>query len=94
MSEGAPVSPLWFVLPAVVAVNLPFGWWREGLRKFSLPWLVAVHAPVPLVVGLRIASGLGWQLATFPWFLLAYFTGQFLGARLRRRFRPAKKAAA
>jgi hypothetical protein len=82
------VNPLWFVLPAVVLINLPFGWWRGGVRKFSFSWFVAVHAPVPLVAGVRILSGLGWHLATFPFFVAAYFLGQIAGARLRRRLRP------
>ena len=41
---------------AVFFLNLPFGFWRAGVRKFSLPWFLAVHAPIPLVVGLRLGS--------------------------------------
>jgi hypothetical protein len=64
-------------------INLPFGYWRAGLRKLSIPWFVAVHAAVPLVVGLRVASGLGWRLSTIPLMVGAYFTGQFLGGKAR-----------
>lgn len=67
----------------VLVLNLPFGFWRAGVRKFTLPWFVAVHAPVPLVVGVRILLGLGWQLATLPILVGAFFTGQFLGGKLR-----------
>lgn len=80
---------LWIVAVAVVLLNLPFGFWRAGVRRFSPAWFVAVHAPVPLVVGLRYLSGLGFQWSTFPLIVTGYFTGQFLGGRLRRRFRPA-----
>lgn len=68
---------------AIFVVNLPFGWWRAGLRKFSMPWFLAIHAPVPLVVALRWAAEVppGWQ--TLPLFVAAYFAGQFAGARLR-----------
>jgi hypothetical protein len=66
-------------------VNLPFGWWRAGLRKFSLAWYVAVHAAVPAVIGLRLALGLQFRWETLPVFLLAYFGGQYLGSRWRRR---------
>jgi hypothetical protein len=69
----------------VALLNLPFGYWRAGTRKFSVAWFVAVHAPVPLVVGLRLAFGLGFRAATVPALVAAYFAGQFLGGRLRRR---------
>jgi hypothetical protein len=45
-------------------MNLPFGFWRAGARRFTLPWFLAVHAPVPLVVGVRALAGLGWRLTT------------------------------
>ncbi len=70
---------------AVLALNLPFGFWRAGVVRFSRSWLLAVHAPVPLVVAIRVLSGLGWHLITFPILVGAFFTGQFLGGRLRRR---------
>ncbi|MBS0393621.1 MAG: hypothetical protein JSR54_03300 [Proteobacteria bacterium] len=66
-------------------VNLPFGWWRAGVRKFSPAWFVAVHAAVPLVIGARLALGLPFRWAFVPLFAAAYFGGQALGARLRAR---------
>ena len=70
------------VAVAVFLVNLPFGFWRAGAARFSWRWFLAVHAPVPVVVGLRIASGLGWQLFTIPILLGAFFAGQLAGGRL------------
>ena len=64
--------------------NLPFGYWRAGLAKRSLPWIVAIHAPIPLVWLIRDLLGLDWRLATLPLFVGAYFLGQWLGGRLRR----------
>jgi hypothetical protein len=75
---------LWTVAVLVLLVNLPFGYWRSGVRKFSLQWFLAVHLPVPLVIGLRLVSGLGFQLATFPVIVGAFFAGQFLGGWTRR----------
>jgi len=72
---------------SVLALNLPFGFWRAGLRRFTPGWILAVHAPVPLVVGVRLVSGLGWHLATFPVLVGAFFTGQFVGGQLRARWR-------
>ncbi len=74
---------IWIIAAAIVVLNLPFGFWRAGVRKFSWQWFVAVHVPVPLAIGLRLASGLGWHLATLPLFVAAFFGGQFLGGRLR-----------
>jgi len=75
---------LWLVAGLILAVNLPFGFWRAGTRRFSLAWFVAVHGPVPIAVALRWASGLGFELVTLPLFVAAYFTGQLAGGRLRR----------
>jgi hypothetical protein len=70
---------------AILVLNLPFGYWRAGLRKLSAGWFLAIHAPVPLVVALRWGLGLPFRWSTLPLFVAAYFTGQALGARLRRR---------
>ena len=82
-------SVVWIVAGAILLVNVPFGFWRAGVRKFSFAWFVAVHAPVPIAIGLRFAVGLGFRLATLPIFIAAYFAGQMLGGRLRRRPIPA-----
>jgi hypothetical protein len=74
---------LLIALGLVCAVNLPFGYWRAGLVKRSLPWIVAIHAPIPLVWLIRAMLGLEWRLATLPVFVGAYFLGQWLGGRLR-----------
>jgi hypothetical protein len=76
--------PAWGLALVIVVLNLPFGYWRAGTRRFSLPWLLAVHFPVPIAVGLRMAAGMGWRLATLPVFVGAFFAGQFLGGSVRR----------
>ena len=68
---------------AVLVLNLPFGFWRAGTRKFSFAWFVAVHAPVPLVVGMRLLTGTRFSLRSVLLFAPAYLAGQFLGGRLR-----------
>jgi hypothetical protein len=68
----------------VLLINLPFGYWRAGARRFSLPWFLAVHLPVPPVVALRLSTGLGWHWTTFPALVGAFFAGQLLGGGLRR----------
>jgi hypothetical protein len=66
-------------------INVPFGYWRAGVRKFSVQWFVAVHAAVPMVIALRFALGLPFRWSLFPFFVAAYFGGQYAGSRLRPR---------
>jgi hypothetical protein len=68
----------------IILLNLPFGYWRSHTRRLSVPWFLAVHLPVPLVIGLRLFSGVGWHAVTFPLFVGSFFVGQFVGGRLRR----------
>ena len=75
---------LWVVAALVFLLNVPFGYWRGGVRKFSRQWFLAVHLPVTPVVTLRVLSGIGWEPVSFPVIIGAFFLGQFCGARLRR----------
>jgi hypothetical protein len=76
---------LWIVAAAVLFLNLPFGYWRAGASKFSVPWFLAVHVPVPAVIALRLMSGLGWRFITFPVLIGAFFAGQLLGGLCNRK---------
>lgn len=70
---------------AVLLLNIPFGYWRSGAPQFSRSWFLAVHVPVPIVIGLRLLIGVPWHVGNFL-FLIATFTlGQFTGGRLRGR---------
>ncbi len=68
------------VASIVILLNLPFGYWRANVKKFSRPWFLAVHVPVPFVIALRIFSGLGWHWTTFPIMIGAFFAGQLAGS--------------
>jgi hypothetical protein len=70
---------------AVLLVNIPFGYWRAGYRKLSPGWFTAIHLPVPLVIAMRWAAGVPFAWINLPFFVTAYFAGQTVGARLRRR---------
>ncbi len=86
LCERKPRQPyimnIWTVAIIVFVFNVPFGYWRASVRKFSLQWILSIHAPVPFVIMLRIFSGLGWQLVTFPVVVAAFFGGQFAGSRI------------
>jgi len=66
----------------VFVLNIPFGYWRANVRKFSLQWFLAIHIPVPIIVALRIFSGLGFAWYTYVSMILAFFLGQKLGGNI------------
>jgi len=70
------------IATAALGLNLPLGYAREGLRKFSLGWFVCVHLSVPLIAYLRLASHVSaWAI---PAFLACALLGQIAGGRVRR----------
>jgi hypothetical protein len=83
---------LFEVALAVVVLNIPFGFWRHGTRRFTLPWFLAVHLPVPVVISLRLLSTLGWRFATFPVLVASFFFGQFLGGKLHQLWKWRQNA--
>ena len=76
---------------ATLLINVPFGYWRESVRKFSPQWFIAVHAAVPAVIFMRLWGGIEWRVGVIAFFVLCYFAGQFVGARWRRRNQAAGK---
>jgi len=75
---------LWELATLILILNLPFGYWRVNVRKLSRQWFLSIHLPVPVVIALRILSGIGWVLISFPLLVGAFFSGQFLGGKLHR----------
>ncbi len=75
---------LW-VGAVIFVVNLPFGYWRSNTKPLTLVWALAVHLPVPFIVVLRLAAGLGWRLQYIIPMVLCFFAGQFTGGRIRGR---------
>jgi len=55
------------------------------VRKYSLQWILAIHLPVPAIIILRLFSGIGFELYTYPILIAAFFTGQLLGSKLYLR---------
>ena len=82
-------------LAIAFAVNLPLGFWRAGLRKYSWQWFLAIHLSIPVVVAVRI--GLGVPLWYIPLVIAVAAGGQLLGGMAGHRWRsrlslPQKKA--
>lgn len=69
----------------VFIFNIPFGYWRANVKKFSLQWILAIHLPVPFIIIARIYSNIGFELYTYPILVGSFFLGQFLGKYLYSR---------
>ena len=61
-------------------LNIPFGMWRASVRKFSLTWMVAVHASVPIIVALRLWLDVSYML--IPVLIAIAVLSQWVGSRL------------
>lgn len=83
---------LFFAAILVFVLNIPFGYWRSNVRKFSLQWILAIHLPVPIIVLLRETMQLGYHWTTYPIMIFAFFTGQSAGKLIYNYFscRPDK----
>jgi hypothetical protein len=75
---------LFFPFLLIFFLNIPFGYWRGGTRKFSLQWYLAIHLPIPFIVFIRIFFEYGWGYETYIVFILAFFLGQLAGKYIRK----------
>lgn len=73
---------LLLIASAVYLLNIPFGYWRERTKKFSLQWALSIHLPIPIIIVLRIYSGIGFKFITYPVLVGAFIMGQFTGSRI------------
>ena len=69
----------------VFVLNIPFGYWRANVRNFSLQWFLAIHIPVPFIIGLRLISGIGFGWYTYLFLVAGFFLGQRFGSLLMKR---------
>jgi len=64
------------------AINLPFGAWRQRTKRFTIPWFLAIHLPIPFIVLFRIYLGFSYIL--IPVLVLAALGGQIIGGKIKR----------
>lgn len=76
--------PVLVMVALVVLINIPFGYWRAGVRKFSLQWALAIHLPVLIAIAIRVLHEIPFEPATLVGTTIALFLGQSLGQRSRR----------
>lgn len=67
---------------AVFILNIPFGYWRAHVRRFSAQWFLAIHIPVPFIITMRILGHIGFAWYTYLFLVAAFFLGQQCGALL------------
>ncbi len=78
---------LFLISLVVLLVNIPFGYWRANVQRFTLQWFLAIHLPVIVVIVLRLVSHLGFAWFTYVVLVTAFFLGQRFGALIIRRVR-------
>jgi hypothetical protein len=74
------MSRLIIISTIVFLLNIPFGYWRANVKKFSAQWFLAIHIPVPFIVALRILSGIGFGWYTYLFLVGGFFLGQQFGS--------------
>lgn len=75
--------PLLLSSVGVLLINIPFGYWRSNVEKYSLQWVLAIHIPVPFIIIFRIMSQIGFHWSTYVFFVAAFFLGQMSGSKLQ-----------
>ncbi len=64
-------------------VSVPFGMLRMKFKKFSIPWFLMIHAPIPVSIIMRKIYELPFQYALI--FLLFSVTGQVIGSTIIKK---------
>jgi len=66
----------------VFLINIPFGYWRANVRRYSLQFFLAIHIPVLIIILFRILSSTGFEITTLFYTVPAFFLGQYAGSRI------------
>lgn len=66
-------------------INLPFGYWRGGVKKFSWQWFVAIHLPVVLLFFMRRWLEVERTWVTLPIMIVFFFAGQWVGKKWKQK---------
>lgn len=76
------ITAILILTGGAAVLNLPFGFYRPGVRKYSWRWFLAIHLPIPLLLVTRLALGVGWHI--IPFVFACALLGQLAGGLLRR----------
>ncbi len=81
---------VYIIASAVLLINVPFGYWRKSVRKFSFSWFASIHIPVIISIFLRYIVNIETRFTVVLLFVSAFFVGQLLGKYVYG-FYPLKK---
>ncbi len=85
------ITALIWVTIFIFLFNIPFGYWRINVKKFSLQWVLAVHIPVPFIITLRFMTPIGFAWYTYIFLVGAFFLGQRIGGSIHNRMGKTNK---
>lgn len=88
--QRLPMTALILFSSLITIVNIPFGYWRANVQRFSLQWFLAIHIPVLFVVMIRITGELDYSLSSLVLFVGSFFIGQRLGSLLLHRIKQVE----
>lgn len=71
----------------VFILNIPFGYWRSNVINYSLEWFLAIHLPIPIIIILRLLSGIGFEFNSYIFLVIAFFLGQLAGNKIFNRMK-------
>lgn len=66
----------------VFILNIPFGYWRANVKRYSAQWFLAIHIPVPFIIAMRLLAEIGFAWYTYVFLVGAFFLGQKFGSVL------------
>ncbi len=86
MTLYTTIIMLLFITLAALAINLPFGYLRGGVKKLSFMWFFYIHAPIPAIFIMRRLAG--FSIKYVPIFIVGAIIGQVIGRRFYTRRQP------
>ncbi len=81
------MTRLIIVAITVYLLNIPFGYWRANVKRFSWQWILAIHVPVAIVIALRFLTKIGFGWYTYVVLVSAFALGQQTGVMLLKQLR-------
>jgi len=79
---NGPLILIGLILTATI-INIPLGFVRQGVEKFSFAWYFYIHISIPLIIYLRVKSGYSWKF--IPLTIAGAIIGQIIGGRARKK---------
>jgi F0F1-type ATP synthase membrane subunit a len=71
---------VWALAAFSILANIPLGFWRKKLKKFSVSWFIAIHATVPIIIAVRLFFGISNLF--IPLFIALAVAGQLIGGKV------------